>query len=141
MQIMTPVAPLTLASFEPRIAAFVQECDGYVDWGWDGRFGVAWASLDAADGMLIRDAADECFEHAWTSETIGDAGARIAKVARDLGGGLRPGQSLVATDPSDEVVLYCAWWPWNDGRRISIRVGIAGAQDANAQLREWFGLG
>ena len=34
------------------------------------------------------------------------------------------GQLLLTSAPSDGVGIYCAWWPWGNGKTISIRLGV-----------------
>lgn len=122
----------------------VGAADGALEWKWDGRLGTATAAFGADLHAAVRATLDACFERCWSSTEIGAASARVTAVAAKLGG-LRGGQLLWVASPDAPVMLFCAWWPWGGGARVSIRVGYDadGADDtasARPDLESWFDL-
>jgi hypothetical protein len=57
-------------------------------------------------------------------------------VIKDDLGGLMAGQILFTSDPNRGVVLFCAWWPWGNGEKISIRIGLWSKQLTDAEYAE-----
>jgi hypothetical protein len=62
-------------------------------------------------------------------------------------GGLMPGQLLFTSDPNQDALIFCAWWPWGDGKTISIRVGLYYMKLSDSEkaeqinhLKGWFGV-
>ena len=58
------------------------------------------------------------------------------KAVQDDLGGLMAGQILFTSDPNRGVVLFCAWWPWGNGEKISIRVGLWSKNLSDAEYAE-----
>jgi hypothetical protein len=61
------------------------------------------------------------FSNVWDSSNIREA-PDIVKMCSNRFGGLRSGQLLFTTGPSQDVFICGAWWPWGDGRTISLRI-------------------
>ncbi|MCK5826998.1 hypothetical protein KAH43_00630 [Candidatus Bipolaricaulota bacterium] len=59
----------------------------------------------------------------WDSASVKDAPDAVLQVKKSLGG-LMPGQMLLTSDVANEALIYCAWWPWGNGQKISIRVAL-----------------
>jgi len=38
--------------------------------------------------------------------------------------GMRPGQLLYTVDITPDMICYAALWPWNNGKRVSMRLGV-----------------
>lgn len=62
-------------------------------------------------------------------------------------GGLMSGQLLFTSDPNQDAFIFCAWWPWGDGKTISIRVVpsyeklLDSEKTKQTQLfKDWFGI-
>jgi hypothetical protein len=54
---------------------------------------------------------------------------------------------LFTSDPKRDALIFCAWWPWGDGKTISIRIApffkkLSDSETAaKIQLfKGWFGV-
>lgn len=92
-----------------------------LSWKWDSRFEVALAEFDVADKDNILSVLDRHLKSAWNSSNIDKAPPTVKKVNINLGK-LRSGQMLFTSDAALPAYLYCAWWPWGNGKTISIRI-------------------
>ncbi len=119
---------------------------GLLSWKWDGRFETVLAEFAVKKKDGVRAVLDRYFPNSWGGSTIGNAPGPVQAVNGRLGG-LREGQLLFATDPNDGAFLFCAWWPWGDGKTISIRIAPSYQNLAPAEgpeksrlLKGWFGI-
>jgi hypothetical protein len=129
-----------LAGSSRSIAAAAR---GVLSWEWDPVFGASLCAFDEEHVEAIRTTLDEVMSSRFSGDTISDAPDSVRAIARGHGG-LRPGQELWILT-GDHPLLYCAWWPWGSGTRVSARVGIVSSDqlsDASAEraLRSWFGI-
>ena len=101
-----------------ELAAALREC---ADWQWDARFKTALAefSIDRADEIL--DVLNGYLVCTWDATSVAEAPVAVREVVKTLGG-LMSGQLLLLSDASRPAFLFCAWWPWGNGRTISIRI-------------------
>ena len=120
--------------------------EGILEWKWDGRFGTILAEFPSEKKQGVQDILGRYLVHRWDSVTIGEA-PQIAQRVNGRLGGLMSGQMLLVSDPEDDPLVYCAWWPWGDGQAISIRIGrFSEMTDAEVQsslteeLKSWFGV-
>ena len=119
---------------------------GILSWQWDNRFETVLAefgvdNIDRVHATLVRN-----LGNIWDSSTIAKAPGIVQVIISHLGG-LKSGQLLFTSDPSLETVIFCAWWPWGDGKTISIRFGQAFRELSDPQksvhvkqFRDWFGI-
>ncbi len=141
-----------LRSTGDEIRALVDSLQGIADWQWDGRFGTALAEFAVAEKDAILGTLEAHFASRWDASGIEDAPDVAREIVSALGG-LMPGQLLYLSGsdpepaPEGSAVLFCAWWPWGGGQRISIRIGSYGRgldADEKAQLtaalRRGFGV-
>ncbi|TAL38856.1 MAG: hypothetical protein EPN93_03760 [Spirochaetes bacterium] len=119
---------------------------GYA-WAWDERFRTALLVFDAKDHERICAQVIGRFMGKWDVTTIEKASAMVHDLVRSRLD-IRPGQVVFASDDGVHTLLYAAWWPWDDGSRISLRVGMcagrAGAvidEKLEHFIREWFDIG
>jgi len=116
-----------------------------VAWKWDGRFGTALAEFPAEDKEKVLRILEGFLVSRWDSATIGEAPEIVQQIKTHFGG-LMPGQLLLLSDPNQDALIYCAWWPWRDGKTISIRVGPYSKEEIAAPdksaltvaFRDWF---
>jgi len=113
-------------------------------WKWDGRFGTALAEFPAEDKEKVLRILESFLVSRWDSVTIGEAPEIVQQIKTHFGG-LVSGQLLLLSDPNQDAMIYCAWWPWGNGKTISIRVGAyskeIAAPDKSALItafRNWF---
>ena len=97
------------------------ECDSLVTWNWDDRFQAVLSEFPAEQEKDVVSVLERHFDSCWDEETIHYAPGKIRSVAKDLGE-LRQGQRLFSSDPDQEALLLGAFWPWQDGKRISLRI-------------------
>lgn len=101
---------------------FLREFQGVLSWKWDSRFETHLAEFRADSEDGIRSILERRLSFVWDSSNIGKAPDSVRTIKSQLGG-LKSGQMLFTSDPNRDAFIYCAWWPWGDGKTISIRVG------------------
>ena len=92
-----------------------------LSWKWDSRFETVLAEFSVDDQEGVRAVLDRYLGRAWDRSTIGSAPDNVQTITSNLGG-LMPGQLFFTSDPNRNTMLFCAWWPWGNGKTISIRV-------------------
>ncbi|PKN53293.1 MAG: hypothetical protein CVU55_01340 [Deltaproteobacteria bacterium HGW-Deltaproteobacteria-13] len=117
---------------------------GVLSWQWDSRFETVLAEFRADNKDSIRTILDRYLSNAWNSSNIGTAPDIVQNIGNRLGK-LRAGQLLLTSDPNREIFIYCAWWPWGNGKDISIRIApcykkLSDSEKADKikQFRNWF---
>jgi hypothetical protein len=94
---------------------------GVLSWKWDQQFEALLAEFSTDKRDELRSILERDFSNVWDSTNIREA-PDIVKMFNNNFGGLRSGQLLFTTDPSQDVFICGAWWPWGDGRTISLRI-------------------
>ena len=119
---------------------------GMLSWKWDSRFETVLAEFNVNDKNRVREILDRYFRSTWDSSNINKAPRTVIKVNAYLGN-LRSGQMLLTSDATRTEYIYCAWWPWGDGRTISIRIApcykrLPDPEKAKKieQFKGWFGI-
>jgi hypothetical protein len=119
---------------------------GLLTWQWDKRFETAAAVLDVAQGAQVRELLEPALPWHWDSQTAASIPVPVHDLTAALGG-LHVGQLVFASDKDNDIFVFGAWWPWNDGKRISLRIGAVwpGRTDLQkaellALVRQSFGL-
>ena len=119
---------------------------GVLTWKWDRRFETVLAEFSVNQKDAIRAILERHLGATWDSASVGNA-PEIVRTIEDYFGGLRPGQYIFTSNPSGEAVAFCTWWPWGDGKEISIRIGLAYLQSSDVersekvqQFKNWFGV-
>jgi len=93
---------------------------GMLSWQWDSRFETVLAEFDIANKDSVHAILDRYLRSTWDRSNIDKAPRTVKKVNIDLGK-LRTGQMLFTSDTTRTAYIYCAWWPWGNGKTISIR--------------------
>ena len=93
-----------------------------LSWEWDSRFETALAQISIEEKNGICTTLEKHMGTAWDSVTIDMAPERMQRVIGRLGG-IMPGQLLYTVGLPEDGVAFCAWWPWGNGKTISIRFG------------------
>ena len=94
---------------------------GIFSWKWDSWVESVLAEFGVDNKDSIRAILERCLSSTWNSSNIGNAPDIVQIINSNLGG-LRSGQLLFTSDPSQDAIIFCAWWPWGDGKTISIRI-------------------
>jgi len=94
-------------------------------WAWDHNYNHALVVFDKEDLELILLPITLEFEQKWDFATIDDS-SRLVNSFIQSGFGLMPGQNLfiAADDNAAGLLLYATCWPWGNGNKFSLRVGI-----------------
>ena len=94
-------------------------------WVWDERFNHALVVFERQHLELILIPIGLEFEQKWDFYSLGSSPEVISKFV-EAGFGLIPGQFIYITLHGDDkdLILYAACWPWGDGAKFSLRVGI-----------------
>ena len=90
-------------------------------WKWDHRYEAFLTEFSADKGNEFRAILERDFSKVWDSSNIRKAPS-IVQMCNDNFGGLRSGQLLFTTDSNQDVIVCGAWWPWSDGKTISLRI-------------------
>jgi hypothetical protein len=115
-------------------------------WKWDDRFETVLAEFSVTDKHIIHPLITRHMGEIWELDQ-GDSPPRVVQTIIDYFGGLNPGQTLFTSDPDQDELLLCAWWPWGNGKTISIRLGaFADAlsdqdnEELTRRFRSWFDI-
>ncbi len=133
-------------TLEDHLGELSKAFRGMLTWKWDGRFDAVLAEFGAGQKDEIRAILERFLPMSWDSSNIGEAPDIVRTVSGYLGG-LWPGQQLVTSDPKGDAIIFCAWWPWGNGKTISIRMAafhpkLSGPEKDEKihRLKVWFGL-
>jgi hypothetical protein len=97
------------------------ELHGVVTWKWDERFNALLAEVASADQEKILAVLEQHLEQQWDVKNIVKAPAAI-KAKAGFFSDLRPNQLLFTSSPTGQAFVLAAWWPWGDGKVISVRL-------------------
>jgi len=113
-------------------------------WCWDEVFGMALVVFDRGDMDLVYFPMTQEFEALWDIASIDRAPQHFRRHVNETFG-IIPGQKIFTV--TDAHTLFAVWWPWGDGAKISLRVGllmpageVADQRLIKAQLVDWFRL-
>lgn len=93
-----------------------------LSWEWDSRFEAALALFPNEKKDEIGTILENHLGSSWDNSTIDRAPESVQRVLIRLGG-IMHSQLLYAAALPQEGIIFCAWWPWGNGRTISIRLG------------------
>ncbi|HUG37588.1 MAG TPA: hypothetical protein VML54_11590 [Candidatus Limnocylindrales bacterium] len=112
------------------------------DWTWDPRLECATSPFDVSLAPRVRDALAPALPAEWTATSISGAPDGVRALST-RSGSLRANQLLLTGPEVAGMFPFALWWPWGDGARVSVRVGIASAErpkELSASIRALFGL-
>ena len=101
--------------------ALFKETQGLLNWSWDEQFSAVLAQFSVNDKDKILGVLGRFLDAKWDESGIRKAPDLVMQLAEDMGG-IRADQLLFTTDASKNVFIFGAWWPWQDGQTISLRV-------------------
>ena len=117
-----------------------------VKWEWDDKFMTIQTKIGKKEKANLFAVLKKSFQSHWNHRTIKRAPEPIVRITEALGG-VKEGQYLFFSDPSLDIMIYGAWWPWATKDKFTIRLGIITeniSEDDEASLkrlfRTWFGL-
>lgn len=92
-------------------------------WNWDRERQMAAMVLEEEDAELVFYPLFKEFRNHWNFTSIGEASEAVnAFVHSEYG--LMPGQVIFTSHVVCSLVLAVAWWPWGNGEKVSMRVGL-----------------
>lgn len=117
-----------------------------MSWKWDDRLEAVLAEFDVEKKDAVHAILEQYFSNTWDKSSIGKAPDPVKKISSALGN-LWPGQLLFTSDTDGDTFMFCAWWPWNNGKTISIRIApfykkLSDSEKAekSQKFKGWFGL-
>jgi len=119
---------------------------GVLTWKWDDHFQTVLAEFKIDNKARIHDPLVRCLDRTWDSSNIETAPEVVQAIVSTFGG-IMPGQLLFTSDPDQDALVFCAWWPWGNGETISIRLAPFYQKSPDSdraewtqRLKEWFGI-
>lgn len=97
------------------------ECNSLVTWNWDERFQAVLSEFSADSEDEVIAVLEKHFDSCWDEETIHYAPGKVRSAAKGLGE-VREGQRLYCSDPARDALLLGAYWPWQNGQKVSLRM-------------------
>jgi len=132
--------------FENHCKKLSSAFQGVLSWKWDSRLETVLAEFGAGKKDDIRAILERFLPMAWDSLNIDNAPDIVQTIPGHLGG-LWPGQQLFTSDSKGDALIFCAWWPWGDGKTISIRIATFSQTVSDPEkaekiqlLKRWFGI-
>lgn len=114
-------------------------------WEFDDRFYATLICVDKGTADSIFDKMKEVFGNCYDFDTIKKAPKLERKLSKALFGIDKDQYLFTAT--FEDFILFCTWWPWDENRKVSLRIGINAQQkkfvDENEDvklLKDWFSL-
>ncbi|HBF44001.1 MAG TPA: hypothetical protein DDW42_10330 [Desulfobacteraceae bacterium] len=114
-------------------------------WKWDEEFYTALVVFETKYTDTIFFTVSKEFDDKWDYSTVDNSAEYINVFTNSVG--ILPGQIIFTSTEESALVLFATWWPWGDGERISLRIGmfspeeqVLNRKEIKEQLAEWFAL-
>ncbi|MCP4376457.1 MAG: hypothetical protein GY794_09815 [bacterium] len=112
-----------LAEIETCCRGIIKETGELLLWEWDDYISAFLSTFSIGQSEQIETICDKYFMSRWDRSCMPKIPPAVMSIAETLGG-LRSAQRLLVTRPDQFVMAFGAWWPWGDGQRISLRIGL-----------------
>ena len=119
-----------MSSILTQVVGWVSESCGFRG---DDRYHAVTAVLGIEDADALNDKLQEVFKTCWEHDGLESAEGAVRALVLDLQG-MRPGQLLYTLDIGPETIFYVALWPWNNGKRVSVRLGVHSTDMTNEHI-------
>jgi len=129
------VSDLNKSDVENVCGELSRAFQGLLSWKWDDRFETVLAEFGVETKDKVRAILERYLSSTWDSANVGTAPEIVRTIDSDFGG-LWPGQLLFTSDPNRDTLIFCAWWPWSDGKSTSIRIGPSYGQLSESEIDE-----
>jgi hypothetical protein len=117
-----------------------------IKWQWDDRFFGALSQFSVNDSPFILSVLTEHLNSPWTFSNIKTA-PELILIISDSTGGLREGQKLFVSNCKKNPLLFATYWPWGNGKEISLRLIPTGQALSDLEMvelvsmfRSWTGV-
>lgn len=125
---------------ESQIKNYTEEIVGSLkeplNWKWDERFNAHLSEFGNEQEEEINSILEKILPFSFDRKSIKKAPKILKTAAKTRLFGIQKKQLIFSTDPEEGVYIICAWWPWNDGSRVSLRIIIEGAENNNNLAEE-----
>jgi hypothetical protein len=111
---------MTQPNIEDICEQLIYDFRGILTWRWDDWVSTFLADFNTDIDFKVRGILEKHLLFLWDTLNIHNAPQGVQDVYTHLGK-LRPTQFLFSSDPSNAVFVFCAWWPWDNGSKISLR--------------------
>ena len=109
------------SELETRCKNFISASRNDLSWKWDDRFNMVLSDFCASKKDQIQSHLKLLSETTWDNQSIRKAPKSIINISKQLGG-INENQLLFVSSSTQDAFIICAWWPWGNGQRISIRL-------------------
>lgn len=110
-----------IASIENICMEFVNTFQDKMKWEWDDRFEAVLTTCKTEAHDDVLSFIKLHLKTIWDNSNTKNASEVVRDAIKHFGG-LMPGQLFFTSDPNQDILLCFAWWPWGDGKTISIRI-------------------
>ena len=132
-----------MEKFKEICNEIVESIPSTLKWEMDDRFDTTLIGLDVEETESVHENLCNIFGNCFDHKSIKKSSKPENKLSMKLGG-VDKGQFLF-TSMNESLVLFCAWWPWGDKSKVSLRVGLFDSNNSlmeNSEivklLKEWF---
>lgn len=118
---------LSAEPWQPILDALAQLRAGWPapEWTWDPRLECATSSFEASLIPGVRAVLDTAVPTEWTDVSIAAAPEDVRALSERCGS-LRSNQLVLTGHTAAGMFPFALWWPWGDGSKVSVRLGIWG---------------
>ena len=99
--------------------------------------------FDKGDRDVVYIPLTQEFDTQWDFKSVDNSPAPFYSYLKSVFG-IIPGQKIFTSTDGTGTMLFAVWWPWGDGNKISLRVGLYNDSDTNhleyfkESLSKWF---
>lgn len=135
------------AELESICHAIRHQTKGLIMWEKDDRFrAVCSTPMPATDLIFLREILERYFPVHVTMNNIDRAPRGFERIIAELGA-IEGVNELYSVDPTRDILLYAAVWPWSDAQTVSVRIGFVTLNIFPTQEKkifrkfcDWFGV-
>jgi hypothetical protein len=131
---------------EKKSRKLVEAFDNLLSWKWDDRFETVLAQFSTQEKESVYRIIKTQMGFKWDTDNVNKA-PKLVKMIIDSFGGLEKEQLFFTSDLDNGEFLFCAFWPWGDGKTVSLRLGVFAdslSDDDNKELtrlfKNWFSV-
>lgn len=117
-----------------------------LEWQWDERFAAVLLHVDDQQKDKVVKILEGYLSDYWNILSDEKLPAPVKDLFRSFDG-MHPEQLLFSSDTEQKEFLYCAWWPWKNGEKTSLRIALYMKdtpdnikQQRQQQIKQWFAI-